>query len=78
MRRAGCRGGEHAGDVAAHATNDADTFIGVADDCPTGRTQEPLIDDSPVIAALHWHLIAERPYGRTSDDVIFKMHAVRR
>lgn len=61
----------------AHTTNYFDTFIEVAEDCPTEQAQEPPVAESPSIAALHYRLIAERPYSRTSDDVIFETYALR-
>jgi hypothetical protein len=61
----------------AHTTNYFDTFIEVAEDCPTEHAQEPPIAESPSIAALHYRLIAEQPYSRTSDDVIFETYALR-
>ena len=61
----------------AHTTNYFDTFIEVAEDCPTEHAQEPPVAESPSIAALHYRLIAEQPYSRTSDDVIFETYALR-
>lgn len=61
----------------AHTTNYIDTFIEVADDCPADHATEPPIADKPSIAATHYRLIAEKPYARTSDDVIFETHALR-
>lgn len=64
--------------MAAHTTNYISTFIEVADDCPVDHAQEPPAGETPTIAALHYRLIAEQPFGRTSDDVIFETHALRR
>ncbi|WP_144874387.1 DUF6157 family protein [Microbacterium sp. 1.5R] len=63
--------------MATHTTDYRTTFIEVADDCPTDHAQEPPTGEQPTIAALHYRLITERPYGRTSDDVIFETHALR-
>lgn len=63
--------------MAAHTTNYVDTFIEVAEDCPAEAAQEPPSGERPTIAALHYALIAEEPFGRTSDDVIFATHALR-
>jgi hypothetical protein len=38
----------------AHTTNYFDTFIEVAEDCPTEHAQEPPIAESPSIAAQHY------------------------
>lgn len=63
--------------MAPHTTDYVDTFIEVAEDCPTDHAQEPPVGEKPSIAALHHRLIAERPFGRTSDDVVFETHALR-
>lgn len=63
--------------MSAHTTNYAETFIEVAEDCPADHAQEPPLTDSPTVAALHFRLIAEAPYTRTSDDVIFETWALR-
>ena len=63
--------------MAAHTTNYTSTFIEVAEDCPIDHTQEPPSGESPTIAALHYRLIAEQPFARTSDDVIFTTWALR-
>ncbi|WP_217181138.1 DUF6157 family protein [Streptomyces sp. AC495_CC817] len=63
--------------MAAHTTNYVATFIEVAEDCPVEHASEPPATEKPTIAALHYRLIAEQPYARTSDDVIFETHALR-
>lgn len=63
--------------MAAHTTNYHGTFIEVAEDCPAEGGTEPPAVEKPTIAALHYRLIAEVPYARTSDDVIFATHALR-
>lgn len=60
-----------------HTTNYRDTFIEVAEDCPAEHGVEPPLTENPTIAALHYRLIAEHPYSRTSDDVIFETWAQR-
>ncbi|WP_282848510.1 DUF6157 family protein [Microbacterium oxydans] len=61
----------------AHTTNYIDTFIEVAEDCPIAHATEPPVAEQPSIAAMHYRLIAEQPYARTSDDVIFETYALR-
>lgn len=61
----------------AHTTNYVDTFIEVAEDCPADHATEPPVAEKPSIAATHYRLIAEQPYARTSDDVIFETYALR-
>lgn len=59
-------------------TNYTDTFIQVAEDCPVLAAEEPPVrGEAPTVAALHYGLIAERPYELTSDDVLFEVYAVR-
>ena len=64
--------------MAEHTTNYTGTFIEVSEDCPIEHGQEPPIAENLSIAALHYRLISEKPYGRTSDDVIFETHALRK
>jgi len=70
--------------MAEHTTNYTSTFIEVAEDCPTDHAQEPPAGTAtgsgtvPTIAALHYRMIAEHPFERTSDDVIFSTWAQRR
>ena len=63
--------------MSAHTTNYIATFIEVAEDCPADDAVEPPLTDAPTIAALHYRLIAEQPYTRTSDDVVFETYALR-
>jgi hypothetical protein len=63
--------------MAQHTTNYRSTFIEVAEDCPAEHAIEPPVAERPTIAALHYRLIAEQPFARTSDDVIFATHALR-
>lgn len=60
-----------------HSTNYMDAFIEVAEDCPAHHATEPPVAEKPSIAAMHYRLIAEQPYTRTSDDVIFETYALR-
>ena len=61
----------------AHTTNYSATFIEVADDCPAAHGEEPPVAENPSIAALHYRLLSENPYTRTSDDVVFATYALR-
>lgn len=63
--------------MAEHTTNYTSTFIEVAEDCPAAHAEEPPAGAAPTIAALHYRLIAEHPFERTSDDVIFSTWALR-
>lgn len=62
----------------AHTTNYANTFIEVSDDCPAEFGEEPPIAENLSIAALHYRLLSEHPYTRTSDDVLFETFALRK
>ncbi len=62
----------------AHTTNYQNTFIEVSEDCPAEYGIEPPIAENLSIAALHYRLIIEQPYTRTSDDVLFETHALRK
>jgi hypothetical protein len=62
-----------------HTTNYRNTFIEIADDCPTGAAEiPPHREGKPAtIARLHFDLVTDAPYRHTSDDVIFTTHATR-
>ncbi|WP_313356114.1 DUF6157 family protein [Microbacterium sp.] len=62
----------------AHTTNYTNTFIEVGEDCPASYGVEPPIAENLSIAALHYRLLSEEPYTRTSDDVLFETHALRK
>lgn len=57
------------------STNDRDTFITVAADCPAIKGEAPAKPDS--VAGLQHALLIERPYTLTSDDLLFEIHARR-
>lgn len=60
-------------------TNYYNTFIEVAEDCPTGAAEIPPLREGkpPTVARLQFDLVAEAPYQHTSDDLIFATHATR-
>ena len=62
----------------AHTTNYTNTFIEVSEDCRAEHGEEPPIAENLSIAALHYRLLIEEPYTRTSDDVLFETHALRK
>lgn len=61
-----------------HTTNYTNTFIEVSEDCRAEHGEEPPIAEQLSIAALHYRLLSEAPYSRTSDDVLFETHALRK
>lgn len=69
------RGTKQSGRVST--TNYYNTFIQVAPDCPTNIPEVPPVTATPTVAALQHRLIMERPYGLTSDDIIFGVAAIR-
>ena len=61
-----------------HTTNYFDTFIAVAEDCHTDKAEVPAVKgDNKTVANLQFDMIIDNPYKYTSDDVIFKVHALR-
>lgn len=62
-----------------HTTNYINTFILVADDCPTiaGETP-PQKENIKSIANIQFELIRNNPYKYSSDDVIFMVYAYRK
>ena len=62
-----------------HTTNYRDAFIQIADDCTviTGVVP-PERAGKPTVAGLQYAMIAGKPYGYTSDDVIFATSAAGR
>jgi hypothetical protein len=61
-----------------HTTNYFNTFIEVAEDCPTATAEIPKQKgDDKTIANLHFDMIMANPYQYTSDDVIFNAFATK-
>lgn len=61
-----------------HTTNYFDTFIAVADDCKVDKAEIPAVKgDNKTVANLQFDMLIDNPYKYTSDDVIFKVHALR-
>ena len=61
-----------------HTTNYFDTFIEVADDCPAVTGQiPPLNANAPSVATIQFELISQHPYAFTSDEIIFRVYAIR-
>lgn len=63
----------------AHTTNYINTFIEVADDCPVSIAVVPTQKgDVPAIANLQFERISRKPYGFTSDEILFGIHCERK
>lgn len=60
-----------------HTTNYFDTFIAVAEDSAATASTVPPARATPSVAELTFTRIAEKPYGLTSDEVIFGVWADR-
>lgn len=61
-----------------HTTNYFDTFIEVADDCPTeiGKIPQPK-GRNKTVAEMQFELLVKNPYQFTSDDILFQVYAER-
>lgn len=55
-------------------TNYTEAFIAVSPDCPAAAGVQP---KPGTIAALQLALLREKPYGYTSDDLLFEVYARR-
>lgn len=61
-----------------HTTNYKDTFIEVADDCPTEISEIPRSKgDKKTVAEMQFEILSKNPYKYTSDDVLFQVYADR-
>lgn len=61
-----------------HTTNYHNTFIEVADDCKASEgTIPPVKNDKKTVASIQFEF-AIRPYQFTSDEILFRVHAIRR
>jgi hypothetical protein len=64
--------------MMVHTTNYFDTFIEVADDCPVVTGQIPPVNaNAPSVATIQFELISQQPYAFTSDEIIFRVYAIR-
>lgn len=62
---------------AMHTTNYYNTFIEVADDCPIKAAEIPPIKNEKTAANIQFEMIMDNPYKYTSDDVLFKVFALK-
>lgn len=61
-----------------HTTNYLNTFIEVADDCPTQSAEiPPQKKEDKTVATMQLDMILAHPYRYTSDDVIFHVFATK-
>ena len=62
--------------MVLHTTNYYNTFIEVAEDCPTQMSQPPSAKvEKQTIADIQFELLVKNPYKFTSDDVLFQVYA---
>ncbi len=62
-----------------HSTNYYNTFIELAEDCPTDKGEmPPLKGDKKTVASLQFEMLYENPYQYTSDEVLFGVFALRK
>jgi hypothetical protein len=61
-----------------HTTNYQDTFIEIADDCPTTKGEvPPTKENTKTVANIQFEMISKNPYKFTSDDILFQVFADR-
>ncbi len=64
--------------MKTHTTNYVNTFIEIAEDSPTEVGMVPPVkEDKKIIANYQFDMLYDHPYKFTSDDVFFKVHAIR-
>jgi hypothetical protein len=61
-----------------HTTNYKNTFIEVAEDCPTKCGEIPPTKvDAKTVANIQFEMVSKNPYKYTSDDILFQVYADR-
>lgn len=62
-----------------HSTNYYNTFIEIAEDCPTSLGEMPPIKgEKRTVANLQFEKLYDNPYKYTSDEVLFDVFAIRK
>jgi len=62
-----------------HTTNYQDTLIEVAEDCPVAcGVIPPQKEGQPTTASLQFDLLKSNPYKFTSDDILFRVYALKK
>ncbi len=62
-----------------HTTNYRDTFIEVAEDCPSNIGEIPPAErDEKSVANIQFEMISQSPYKFTSDDILFHCFATKK
>lgn len=61
-----------------HSTNYTNTFIVIAEDCPTTKGEVPPIkENAKTVANIQFEMVKNNPYKFTSDDILFQVFADR-
>ena len=64
--------------MKTHSTNYFNTFIAVADDCPSNKGEIPAEKSGEkTLAGLAFEMISKNPYRYNSDDILFFVFAQR-
>ncbi|MCL1838811.1 MAG: DUF6157 family protein [Propionibacteriaceae bacterium] len=61
-----------------YSTNDFDTFIEVAADCPVTVAAVPPAKDPRSAVQIEYEMLIDSPYEYTSDDVLYESNGARR
>jgi len=64
--------------MKVHSTNYTNTFIEVAEDCPSESGEIPPEGKQKSVANLQYEILVNHPYKYTSDDVIFTVFAIKK
>ncbi len=65
--------------MKVHTTNYYNTFIEVAEDCPTPIGEIPPIKgDKKTVANIQFDFLFEHPYQYTSDTILFTVFSIRK
>ena len=65
--------------MKVHTTNYVNTFIEIAEDCPTALAETPPVKgDTPSVANIQFDMIRQNPYKYTSDEVVFQVFATKK
>lgn len=59
-------------------TNYYNTFISVAEDCPTLTAKAPPAKEPKSVAQIEYDMLIDQPYTYTSDDVLYTANGQRR
>ena len=62
-----------------HSTNYFNTFIEIADDCPTSEAELPPVKgEKRSVANYQFDMVYDNPYKYTSDEVLYTVFATRK